>query len=1059
MANERIKVAGYAQKVTYDGGIEYRNFSDSLVGNQFTSDGGTTLFTAANFRITTNLDPKISKIFNTNAFGNFVSLDDLRLTHEEAIAIMESNSNVILNFDKSDLENYAYFGSLREFIRVSLESIIMNWPAAIFVSPTNEFNPFFNGSTYQSYTIDTLNGTSEFSVSSTRFVNKFNVNHTQTGEVLNSFSDSNDLRNMAVNYSSYTIKTSQGEYPVIGFTGSSESNANVYFKVSGSPFSNSATTATTVTYHIKPNSVKVEGFFNSLNVFEGNLLNRLTTPLYTSNYKYSLETEQGNVIDSEMTITWPVSDGYNIDFDSERYIDFVDRLLTIAENNDIVNTNLMSRFFVSESIHDFDTADQKVGNTLRIYGREFDEIKRYIDGISNAHVVTYDRIRNTPDSIIKNLAKVLGWDLISSITEVDLLYNNLTPSESSFDGHQRGLTPTEAEIEMWRRIILNTPWIWKSKGTRKAVEFLFKFIGSPDGLVDFNEFIYVAKNALDIDLFTQILEANGESTDLTDINIDSEGYPKVLPNTADMYFQKGGLWYRETGGENSNIDILTGNNPHIGPYDAGQEYIDQFSCLIPDFEPVTLIEETILTGSTNLFTNYDEGTFDGIFENDVILTVNTDIDFEGILLSQLSGCVNNLQIVPDFSGCSATTSWNITATLNGVNIYSGTFGTGTTIVGGVVVSGDTLQSEYITQVTNIHNYLNNNYGPLTLVSGSTGLMFVESLSICDDKSGYNGRKLIIELCLNTDYGCLGGDCEAGSLIVSGVDADTRRVQFENVFMDVVPSSACCTNLGYDFSATTGGFYCYDNLPPLPNDTNIYAYFDTTSMTFEDAQAAHSSLTAWFDSLTTLFPSYTGNLYTIPCSDERWLVNATKPWTGDMTGIDPLVWTSISNLPPSGGTDTNVIVLGFIDETYPEYHSYSVTHGFNGDVTQPTNEFRDNYELFVDTYPNYDYFKCLLYPVVRDVKGEGGELVIQILAALEGTLIPSGELPSTNVDVSVLTTQNPYIGASYPSGTPVGTLQPLKNYGFEGRYDKQSPASAVFTSQTFTDDLNEFISNG
>ena len=43
-----------------------------------------------------------------------------------------------------------------------------------------------------------------------------------------------------------------------------------------------------------------------------------------------------------------------------------------------------------------------------------------------------------------------------------------------------------------------------------------------------------------------------------------------------MYYQKGGLWYRETAGANSNLDVLGGNNPHIGPYDGGYEYINQF---------------------------------------------------------------------------------------------------------------------------------------------------------------------------------------------------------------------------------------------------------------------------------------------------------------------------------------------------------------------------------------------------------------------------------------------------------------------------------------------------
>jgi hypothetical protein len=76
-----------------------------------------------------------------------------------------------------------------------------------------------------------------------------------------------------------------------------------------------------------------------------------------------------------------------------------------------------------------------------------------------------------------------------------------------------------------------------------------------------------------------------------------------------MYFQNNGLWYRETGGSGSTIDILTGNNPHLGPYDGGFKYINQFTCLIPNFSAVTISSETTTTNTLNLYTNYDLGKF------------------------------------------------------------------------------------------------------------------------------------------------------------------------------------------------------------------------------------------------------------------------------------------------------------------------------------------------------------------------------------------------------------------------------------------------------------------
>jgi hypothetical protein len=97
MSNDRIKVVGYAQKVSYTDGIEYRNFTPDLVGIQLASDGGTPLFTMGNFAITTNLDPKIDKFFNTAKFSNFITLADLNLSMSEAQTLLADNAGVFLN--------------------------------------------------------------------------------------------------------------------------------------------------------------------------------------------------------------------------------------------------------------------------------------------------------------------------------------------------------------------------------------------------------------------------------------------------------------------------------------------------------------------------------------------------------------------------------------------------------------------------------------------------------------------------------------------------------------------------------------------------------------------------------------------------------------------------------------------------------------------------------------------------------------------------------------------------------------------------------------------------
>jgi hypothetical protein len=70
-----------------------------------------------------------------------------------------------------------------------------------------------------------------------------------------------------------------------------------------------------------------------------------------------------------------------------------------------------------------------MNKTLHIYGRNFDEINKYIKGISFSNVVTYDKQDNTPDIYLKNLASVLGWDLISSVVENGLLSSYVTSTK------------------------------------------------------------------------------------------------------------------------------------------------------------------------------------------------------------------------------------------------------------------------------------------------------------------------------------------------------------------------------------------------------------------------------------------------------------------------------------------------------------------------------------------------------------------------------------------------------------------------------------------------------
>jgi len=642
MSSNRIKVLGYAQKVVYNNSIEYTPFTPDLVGLQLASNGGTPLFTMGNFYVTTNLDPKVDKIFVTNNFSQYTTLNSLNSSQQSSIDILTNNKGVILNLDKRELKNYVLFNSLSEYIRVALEGIITNWPASLYVNPVYSLPPDYitqSGVTFQNYTYNPITQVSNFMVSTNVIVNNFQLNYLAKGSLLNTFNASNTVRNIALNYNQYSILYGGNEYPIIGFTGSTyTTNDIVNISVSGDCFSGMSNGY--LTYHIKPNKAQEDFFYNSLPDFQYYLLNRFTTPKFTAQFNFTVKTDTGAIVYTKDSITWPTSDGYNIDFDTDAYAAYANKLLTISTDFDDTTSNLMVRFLVTESITEFDTSsvvvdsynqdstDQKMNKTLTIYGVEFDEINRFIQGIRFVNTVSYDKNDNTPDVYLKSLANILGWNLVSSILENDLLKNYLHPRPTTYAGQSVGLTMVEADIELWRRIILNSPWIWKSKGTRKAIEFLFKFIGTPQGLITFNEYVYVAQNVIDMDVFRSVLSLNNLNPDISVYPVSISGNPKPLSNTPSMYFQSKGLWYRETGGQNSTLDITSGNNPHIGPYDGGYTYINQFRKLIPNFSAVTISSSTETTDTINLFTNYNSGTFDlysgGTYIN-IIDSTNTDV--------------------------------------------------------------------------------------------------------------------------------------------------------------------------------------------------------------------------------------------------------------------------------------------------------------------------------------------------------------------------------------------------------------------------------------------------
>jgi len=431
-------------------------------------------------------------------------------------------------------------------------------------------------------------------------------------------------RNLYNTYLDYCVAINDDIFKVVSFTPSPTlSSGAIKFTVSGAPFGQTATTIIEE-YQIRPNDFIVDKIFaESLDEVEKFLVNRLVQPEYTSVFQVPRQNADGQYYTDNQSVTWPKDGPWNLDIRSFLFEDYLTQLGAIAEDLDSYKTNLISRFLISASLKEFDTLDRKVEKIFQIYGRSFDEVKQFIDALAFMNSVNYNVGNDIPSQLLVNLAQTLGWTAnFSPITDMDFLDsvfgNTQTPT---YPGYARALTPTELNYAFYRNLILNSAYLFKSKGTRRSVEFMMRLIGAPDSLVEFNEHIYLADQKINIDQFeAQYAQISGgtyvqrtpaylpnstfkikgklfsafttEDTyedvqiELDDYPIDEEGYPKAPRNTEDYFFQLGAGWYETTPSHRSpdevqiTGEVYTGQNfdiqTQLQPFTYGQQYLNRF---------------------------------------------------------------------------------------------------------------------------------------------------------------------------------------------------------------------------------------------------------------------------------------------------------------------------------------------------------------------------------------------------------------------------------------------------------------------------------------------------
>jgi len=480
------------------------------------------IFSFGDFTIEKNYS--LDVLTSSTQFASFGTFDNLETLN--AVNLISSVSSTFvqqneLNLPKRKPKSHSYFSSFYTSVASAINRIISDYPYAILSYNNGNVNIFDYSEHYDNITFETW---SVFKIPTSGLTNQSNI-------ILTSANTPNNY-SLSYDYKQFCVQLS-GQTEIHKIKNYSFSGTYLYFEVSGLLMGGNSSPVFTKALYIRPTIERMYNYNDSITSLETQLLGEGIFAIPNT------ETTEDDYINKQFI--WPRTiDGFAPDSYGSNFETYKDKILVAAERVDEEKTDIFIKTVIPENYLELDSNGQIYRSIIQTYAYEFDKLKNYIDAIAYAHSVEYNNEETVPRKFMMKLGTLLGWKLSDGFSELDLfdyLTSDLDQSNNSF---------SYFNVEIWRRILINIVWLYKKKGTRDAITFIFKLLGAPDCLINFNEFVYdIVKTAPNVTS-----------------KVDTDGY---INYSESLYiFQQGG--------------INRGN---------GYDYINQWR---PEFDPLMRVD-------------------------------------------------------------------------------------------------------------------------------------------------------------------------------------------------------------------------------------------------------------------------------------------------------------------------------------------------------------------------------------------------------------------------------------------------------------------------------------
>jgi len=129
---------------------------------------------------------------------------------------------------------------------------------------------------------------------------------------------------------------------------------------------------------------------------------------------------------------------------------------------------------------------------VNMIGQHFDILWTYVESLTNINKREEHPNDGMSDELLYDVAKSMGWNLSNGWGQANLweyvLGTDASGNRSTTIGGLETKPKQKIRAEVWRRILNNLPYIYKSKGTARSIKALLSCYGIPETLLKIREF-------------------------------------------------------------------------------------------------------------------------------------------------------------------------------------------------------------------------------------------------------------------------------------------------------------------------------------------------------------------------------------------------------------------------------------------------------------------------------------------------------------------------------------------------------------------------------------------